>query len=242
MSSYLPNSYSSFRSGTGTSCGNGMLTSNNFTYIRQIDNYHSLTDEDSEGIYPRFPPYNRVDVRPISSHCNNSFLRNNVSTSTKTNTLQENSDKTKINRNYTKLPTIKKDPNQLSDKPAQRETTPNSTKFCHSPKDFSPKKNPPSVDAKSSSDEENPESDNTSDKPIYPWMKSQYGGFSLQPLMLDFLSQAISSFYVLSLRFSILHFGTQAHLKRGILPQSKAFVSGNAILQQKMKKLKIHKI
>ena len=178
MTSYIPNSYgSALDPGTLGACSGGQvhpMAPNNNSYHRQLSNY-AYSSYGNQAMYPRFPPYDRLEVRPIDNtqpedyyrHCENTKPINSSGTTAESArqyggssipepemtgfgncALSENSGY--IN---------KRSPGEFP-KPDTPTSSPNDSDGCSAPIDGSG-----DVGANNS----------TSDVPVYPWMRSQYG-------------------------------------------------------------------
>lgn len=182
MSGYLPNSYSgvaALNPGPGNVCNGAPLpASNTYTGVRQIQDYAYHTFPNHAN-YPRFPPYNRLDVRPISSHPVDNYYPDtrysqNLNSSHSQCTNNQFSDLTP--RELEKFSSCTRntisayDPREtnLSNHSSPSPTSPTQDNYGNA-NDNDSKSNDEGEDEALDGDE------NSSNFPIYPWMRSQYG-------------------------------------------------------------------
>ncbi|XP_050404511.1 homeobox protein Hox-B6 [Patella vulgata] len=167
MSAYMPNSYNPIDNSLMTQCNGGQTNLTNgpdYAAVRQMTNYHAYSPYGAQPTYPRFPPYDRLEVRPINSQQNPDYYQ----------------------RHSTSLPN---DNNNCSDYSnlqqyssyKQHITGPRFIEKDCSPPDLthpdSPDHSPHGSDGFGGG--ENPGEDDKEDDstpvPMYPWMRSQYG-------------------------------------------------------------------
>lgn len=199
MSTYLPNSYLPALQPTGMgSFGSGHPTQNGNAYhsARQISDYNYTSPLNSHNVaaaaaaaaaaYPRFPPYNRIDVRPLttqSTQDTTAYLRHSQQTQVSVEATNSSPIHHPCTRDYAGSVGEHPDIPQFTSCTQQQ---PPETNFCdpqtdkhnlsshpNTPSPVSPAANTTGINSSDGS----PNSTDTSSTnlPIYPWMRSQYG-------------------------------------------------------------------
>ncbi|XP_041372251.1 homeobox protein Hox-B7a-like [Gigantopelta aegis] len=180
MSSYIPNSYgSSLDPGALGPCSGGqmhpMASNNNATsYHRQLSNY-AYSSYGNQAMYPRFPPYDRLDVRPIENNHTDDYYRQceNTKPIGSSNTSSDSA------RQYGGASVPEPEiPGFGNCALSENNGYINKRSPGEFPKPDTPTSSPNDSDGCSATNDGSGEvggSNSTSDVPVYPWMRSQYG-------------------------------------------------------------------
>lgn len=175
MSSYIPNSYNTSLEPTSLgSCNGGqihMTPNSSYPSVRQLQNY-SYSSYNTQSMYPRFPSYDRIDVRSMGGHVqSNDFYRTHENSNPNSENCRQfgeripetdvpefNSCKLNGGHGYSEKDTVSDLPQSDSPSPSPQGS------------DGYPAGCPNETGGDTGSD-----SNSTSTLPVYPWMRSQYG-------------------------------------------------------------------
>ncbi|XP_067686808.1 homeobox protein Hox-B6-like [Haliotis asinina] len=175
MSSYIPNSYNTSLDPTSLgSCNGGqihMTPNSSYPSVRQLQNY-SYSSYNAQSMYPRFPSYDRLDVRSMGGHAqSNDFYRTHENTNPNSENCRQFGERIpeadipefsscKLNggHGYSDKDTVTDLPQSDSPSPSPHGS------------DGYPAGCPNETGGDTGSD-----SNSTSTLPVYPWMRSQYG-------------------------------------------------------------------
>lgn len=207
MSTYLPNSYltplqpsgmGSFGASHPSQNGNGYHTARpitDYSYPTSLSNHNAAAAAAvAAAAYPRFPPYNRIDVRPLTTQSGqdtSSYLRHNQQPQVPSAVEGTNSspihhpcprDYTGGVSDHSDIPQFSSCTQQQQQHQPQQQPEAN---FCepqqdkhnishpNTPSPVSPSANNAGVN--SSDGSPNSTDNSATTLPIYPWMRSQYG-------------------------------------------------------------------
>lgn len=162
----MPNSFNAgLQSASSTACsiGQNLSTTNGYNTVRHMQGFSSVYQNlNSNAIYPRFPPYDRMEARTLSQD-NNSYYRHNLTHGERTSPPVNPPE-------YTNLATS--DIPQFSNFKHDGDSSPFGIE-CHTNNGISNPNSPspvsPGLTGNNSDSGSNPHA------PVYPWMRSQYG-------------------------------------------------------------------
>nr|QCF47222.1 Antp [Lottia goshimai] len=164
MSAYMPNSYNHMDNSLMTQCNGGPTNHANgpdYASVRQMTGY-GYGSYSSQPTYPRFPPYDRLDVRPINTHQNTTdYYRN-------TNIHIDNN-------NSVDYPSMQPYSTYKQHVPVHRYPDKDSPPDLSHPD--SPQHSPHGSDGFGGGENQadDDKDDDSAPVPMYPWMRSQYG-------------------------------------------------------------------
>nr|APD15669.1 homeobox hox 7 [Gymnomenia pellucida] len=78
MSSYVPNYSGSLRGNFYRTGRPDLYSTNAYDFQRSASQYHQAFISDQSQYYPRFPPYDRMDIAPIANHDNAALFYDNI--------------------------------------------------------------------------------------------------------------------------------------------------------------------